>query len=260
MAEKIPMFPIPDLQGDENFEEWRDAAYLNLKAFFLEGFVNGTETLPQGDDNCWTTMENRERFAARRKCTFWVIYRSIIPILPQLKSRHWTMDANNFDPKVLWDAIHLWDADRGLGYKCGLMEELAKICHCQFGADLKAYCERGYWLRTRLSRMEMPVTNEMYMGFLVKGLRTYDLNWVHSLYMEIERGSLDPDQLEIKIGARYAIDEEERERRENRLRNEQRELAVQLKNQQKNNKRRRNARPKHSGHHSGVAKTCSTHH
>ena len=141
------------------------------------------------------------------------------------------------------------------------MEELANICHCQHGSDLEAYRDRGFWLRRRIERMGMPVPDQMYMGFLVKGLRTYDPDWVDSLYRGIERGSLDPVRLDIAIRSRYDSDKQEREDHENRLKNEHRELAAQVKSQPRNNKRRRrSAKNHHSGQHNGVVKRCSARH
>ncbi|EAA29436.1 hypothetical protein GE21DRAFT_7141 [Neurospora crassa] len=254
----LPVFLIPDLQDDENYEEWRFMAHTKLRACNLEGFIEGTETPPQGDDSRIARL-NQKVFAERRQYAFRIIYDSIHPILQQLKSSgHWILDANDRDPKVLWDAVHRWDVDRPLTYKCRLMEELVDICHCQHNSDILAYRDRAFWLRTRLKRMGTPIADQLYMGFLVKGLRTYDSIWADYLYKQIESGSLNPSQLEVDIGSQYPFYKQLRERREGDLKNKLVELESQIRGQPRN-KRRRKAKDHHSGP-SGVAKRCSNRH
>lgn len=240
----LPLFPIPDLQGDQNFDEWRRTVDANLCAVFLEGFIKGTETPPQGDDSRIARL-NRERFEQRRQCAFRIIYDSINRILPQLKSSgHWTLDVTDRDPKVLWDAVHRWDADRPGIYVSRLLDEFYSMCHCQHKSDLNAYRDRAFWLRMRFERMGIPIPAKFYMFYLVKGLETYDLDWANRLYVDIGDGKITCTKLDIEIGSKYAMDKREEEHRENLAKNELlrelRQLAVQILRQLKDDRRLEN--------------------
>lgn len=77
------------------------------------------------------------------------------------------------------------------------------------------------------------------MGFLVKGLQTYDSIWADYLYKQIEDGSLNPSQLEVDIGSQDSFYKQQREHREDDLKNNLLELESKIRGQPKNKRRRK---------------------
>lgn len=88
----------------------------------------------------------------------------------------------DYDAKVLWDDLQRWYTDIGPDRKLAFLRELTTINYRQF-EDLNDFIARAEWLQRRLTRLDIPVSDEMMKTRLWGGLAEHPSGTLSSLKM-----------------------------------------------------------------------------
>ncbi|KAK0735972.1 hypothetical protein B0T21DRAFT_366048 [Apiosordaria backusii] len=94
--------PIPDLEGDADFQQWQSACKFTLHRFRLSGIIDGTLEPPAATDPTATIEEYRNK----KNLAYGIIRDSVEPVMYELQAAGFDEDDNHYDPKKLWDVVH----------------------------------------------------------------------------------------------------------------------------------------------------------
>lgn len=179
---------IQELRGEENFCIWEAYAIHVLRMQGLEGFIRGTEIPPAGD----TPQDQRKLrdFKSRKYRAWRLLFRSVESALTNneiflpgyLHGLYAPSGPDSFDAKELWDALQRWYTDVGPDQKLDYLREFTNLDYRQF-EDLNDFIARAYWLRNRLKRLDIPVSDEMMKTCLWGGLADYPSSILDSMKM-----------------------------------------------------------------------------
>lgn len=222
---------IPQLEGDEQFDYWQAKVRMGLALQGLGGFITGTETRPV-DNNPPADNDEIDDFTYR-KYLAWRLLRDSIASWKKDHyvegfdiPRHLYKDERDFidkvDPKLLWDSVERQFLDVDGLQKNSYLRELACIDQSQFD-NISALLSRALWLRNRLERLDMPVSEEMMRTCVFAGVRRHpserlkmflDLNY-HKLTSESMMDWIWQNESTIDGEAKQHREQQEANRRRN---------------------------------------------
>ncbi|KAK3946481.1 hypothetical protein QBC32DRAFT_366349, partial [Pseudoneurospora amorphoporcata] len=191
---KFDIGQIQQLQGHQNWEEWKSEVAMTMDYYGLLDFLRIDLKI-----HVSATDEAKETFRQGRLQAYAILRNHIKPVIPKLQACGHTFDEfSDRDPHALWQALKQIIPAVSEFSKGDMVREFHSMDQEHYD-DLQAYFTRYNWLWATIKSMGITMDEYTRSTILLKGLESYDRHWVENQRDLMDSGLLDHQGILNKV-------------------------------------------------------------